>query len=116
MTENAHKDKKCLKYDRNFQIKVQLSKFNCYEMIEKYLPKMPRKVKKSKSRNQSKEKKKNQNRKGKSSGEDSELEDAIKTSQERVKIKVPVEILNDKQISMLKLAQSLKAPKFKINL
>ena len=28
MTENAHKDKKCKIYDRNFQIRVQLSKID----------------------------------------------------------------------------------------
>ena len=49
MTENAHKDKHCKKYDRNFQIKVQLSKIDKYIMEEQELPRMPRKIKKSKA-------------------------------------------------------------------
>lgn len=55
MTENAHKDKKCQRYDRNFQIKVQLSTIDKYTMRERLLPKMPRKIKKTK---QDKEKEK----------------------------------------------------------
>ena len=66
MTEDAHKDKKCKKYDRNFQIKVQLSKITNYQMVDKLLPKMPRKVKKSKSRKQSLDKKKKSKSKSKS--------------------------------------------------
>jgi len=49
MTENAHKDKHCKKYDRNFQIKVQLSAIDKYVMEEQELPRMPRKIKKSKA-------------------------------------------------------------------
>ena len=73
---------------------------------------MPRKVKKSKS--QPKKKKSRSKSKGESLG-DSDLEDAIKTD-ENVKIMVPIEILSDKQLDMLKLAQSLKMPKIKIGL
>lgn len=50
MIESAHKDKKCIKFDKNFQIKVHLSDIQDYEMLERNLPKMPRKVKKSKSK------------------------------------------------------------------
>lgn len=68
MTENAHKDKKCLKYDKNFQVKVQLSKIDPgnYKMVEKLLPKMPRKVKKSKEKPKSKSKSKSKEKKEKS--------------------------------------------------
>lgn len=91
-------------------------------MVEKNLPRMPRKVKKSKSRRQSKSKeKKKSNSKNKKRGIsaqsiDSENDHDLKNSDESVKINVPIEILTKKQINMLKLAQNLKVPKFKINL
>ena len=53
MIENAHKDKHCKKYDRNFQIRVQLSKIDKYLMEEQELPRMPRKIKKSKAQKES---------------------------------------------------------------
>ena len=49
MTENAHKDKHGKKYDRNFQVKVQLSRIEKYVMEEQVLARMPRKIKKSKA-------------------------------------------------------------------
>ena len=85
MTENAHKDKKCQRYDRNFQIKVQLSTIDNFVMREKLLPKMPRKIKKTKSDREkdkaaqaSKSKKKSKSRSksrgaNQSSGDDSEF-------------------------------------------
>ena len=53
MTESAFKDKQCLRFDRNFQVKVQFTKIDNYEMKTLELPKMPRKVKKSKNKSKS---------------------------------------------------------------
>lgn len=56
MTEQVIKDKKYKIYDRNFQVKVQMSKIGNYKMVDKQLPKMPRKIFSKKKKIKEKEK------------------------------------------------------------
>ncbi len=73
MTEQAHKDKKNKHFDKNFAIKVCMSRMDRsqYDFVEKLLPKMPRKVKESKKGERSKSKEKKGKSKSKSKGRDS---------------------------------------------
>ena len=100
MIESAHKDKKCNKFDKNFQIKVQLSDIQDYEMIERSLSKMPRKVKNSKSKkgrgNSEASGRRSVTRKNKSVDSNNTDDDAInggEEKQEYEKVMVPVEVL-----------------------
>ena len=116
MTEQAHKDKKNKYFDKNFAIKVCMSSMDPsqYEMIDKLLPKMPRKVKESKKGEGSKSKEKKKKSKSKSKGRDSSMSSidsdsnvSIDSQQEKiemVQVKVPVEKISSRQKELLELA------------
>jgi len=102
-------------------------------MVEKELPKMPRKIKKSKMKKSSSSKKRRSKSKSKTRGksEDSKSQGApsdydltdpgseVENPEDKgevVKLLVPVEDLNARQISMLNMAEKIKLPEFKIKL
>ena len=73
-------------------------------MVDMELPKMPRKIKKSKK-----------DKKGDNKRSSSKSSNGAET-QQTVKMKVPVEQLTKKQISILKLAESLDKVEFNLKL